>query len=226
MRRPSDPASSRAVKSRYRHDPAMFRRAAPPMSIRSLALAATTSGWCRRGGPGPTHVAARRHAGLHAPGRGERAGAGAAPRRLGVARRPRRVAAAHGLSPQPGRRRPTTGENAEWELAMFKSFGWDAHIETFQGALSDADHRQRRPARAPFPTTPSCRRPTSRATRRQRYSRTCCRRIWPIRATATSPRRSSTSITACPMTTAPWRARVSTCGARSCWLATAAAGAG
>ena len=42
---------------------------------------------------------------------------------------------------------PHDKANAEYELAQFKTWGWDAHIETFEVLYPDADQRGARAAR-------------------------------------------------------------------------------
>ena len=43
---------------------------------------------------------------------------------------------------------PTAGDNAEWILARFREWGWDAEIETFDVPLPDAEGAARRDGRA------------------------------------------------------------------------------
>ena len=43
---------------------------------------------------------------------------------------------------------PYDKDNAEWLLAQFKSYGWDAHIETFYGTFPDAEGAIGRACRA------------------------------------------------------------------------------
>ena len=82
---------------------------------------------------------------------------------------------------------PHDKANAEWILAQFKSWGWDAHIETFEvlyptpisetlELLGPANHSRRRCRSRRSPAIRARPRPTPR-----------CPPMSPIRATATSP---------------------------------------
>ena len=92
---------------------------------------------------------------------------------------------------------PHDKANAEWLLAQFKDWGWDAHIETFEVLyptpisetleMLGAQALQGDAAGAADPR------------RHQRHRQAICRcpPMSPTRATAMSPRRWSMSITAC-----------------------------
>ena len=91
------------------------------------------------------------------------------------------------------------------------------------GALSDADQRRRSSCSARSSSRPTLQEPPIPG-RHERVApgRARCRPISPTRATAMSPRRSSTSITACPTTTRRSSAWASASRARSSSRATAA----
>ena len=89
--------------------------------------------------------------------------------------------------------------NAEWLLAQFKSYGWDAHIESFDVLYPTPKERIVEPVaptvyRAKLRETALAADPTSGQTAEQL-------RTSPIQSTETSRRRSCSSITECRPTT-------------------------
>src|SRR6185437_14161682 len=109
---------------------------------------------------------------------------------------------------------PHDKANAEWELAQFKKFGWQAHIETFEvlyptpisesvellGAQPHQAALQERPSREIRARPPRTRR---------------CRRIWHFREMAMSPLLWCMSTTACRTITRRSSAWVSASAERS-----------
>ena len=118
---------------------------------------------------------------------------------------------------------PHDKANAEWMLARFKEWGWDARIETFSVLYPTPKTELLELSRRSI-TRRNC---TSRrlpAIPRRRFPARC-RRTTSMAAMATSRPRSCTPTRACPTTTRNSRAAASTCAARSSSPATAAAGA-
>jgi hypothetical protein len=104
---------------------------------------------------------------------------------------------------------PHDKANAEYTLAKFKEWGWDAQIETFDvlyptpKSNRSSSSRRRRSRR-------SCTSRRSTVIPRRRISTRRCRRTTCSARTATSPPNWSTSTTACPTTTRSSRATAST----------------
>lgn len=98
--------------------------------------------------------------------------------------------------------------NAEWLLAQLKSYGLDAHIESFDVLFPTPLERAVElvsPTRFVAKLQSLHSRRTPRRTRRPKHFR----RTTPTRSTVTSPRRWSTSTTASPQTTRSSRATTS-----------------
>ena len=97
---------------------------------------------------------------------------------------------------------PHDKANAELIARPVQAMGLGRAYREIRRPLSNADHEtlelMRRPARR---SRRAARAAGRRATRARTHGKARCRLMSPIRATATSPRRSSTSITACPRIT-------------------------
>ena len=120
---------------------------------------------------------------------------------------------------------PYGKQNADWILARFKEWGWDAHIETYDVLFPTPKERVLE-LLGPTPFKAVARRSRrSPSIRPRRRSPSSCRRSTPTPWTATSPDRSSTSTTDGRPTTRSSRAAASRSRARSSSRATGSRGA-
>ena len=87
---------------------------------------------------------------------------------------------------------PYDKDNAEWMLARFKEWGWDAKIETLRRPLPDAEGAAARDGRADALRGEARRAGRSPSIPRPARRPSSCPPTTPTRSTATSRRRSST----------------------------------
>jgi hypothetical protein len=95
---------------------------------------------------------------------------------------------------------PYSKENAEWMVAQFKAWGWDASIEQFD-VLFPTPKERRLELVEPTRFTAKLDEPVVRSIPRAVRKPSNCRRTTRIRSTATSRRRSCTSTTGGSKTT-------------------------
>lgn len=99
---------------------------------------------------------------------------------------------------------PHDKANAEFVLSELKSWGWDAHMEVFQVLYPTPKHEALE-LLGPTPFTASLTEPPVPGDATSAVREGALPPTSPTPPTATSPPSWSTSTTACPTTTPPWR---------------------